>query len=540
MVTGTSIRATGLANVFHPVGLKAMDIVEQLTIHTDTVLAGRYRIEKLLGSGSMGEVYQAIDLTTTRLVAIKRIHPYLITDEDAIQRFQREAKALSRLNHPGIVKFHDFYVADGFYFIVLNHLEGQTLEDRLAFTRQKERLIPLEETRTIFLQLCDALAYAHQQNIVHRDLKPANVMITPQGHAIVMDFGIAKLLDGDQLTGDGLSPGTPGYMSPEIIRGRTIDGRSDIYTLGIILYEMVTGQRPFRGNSRYDTMHSHLFESIPDVYQFNPLVPPGLIHIIYTALAKEPADRFQSVTEMGQALRELDLTPQPQNRRQEPIIPPPPTATLLDTSPTLDKPASEPEPIVISPRVAASPTRPWRPSRLLIALIILPLCLLTILAVARGFNEATNPTPTISLTGESVEATPQSLPQTILDTTISAGQTVSPDTDATPGATPTLAPTVTPTASRSSGGSTITTSTPSAPTATPRNGVTPTNTRSQTPAATTTPSRTNTPPPTATIPPTVTPHPTLTPAPLPTVTNTPRPEVDPKPSPTPKDDKKLG
>lgn len=516
-----------------------MDIVEQRTIHTDTVLAGRYRIEKLLGSGSMGEVYQAMDLTTTRLVAIKRIHPYLITDEDAIQRFQREAKALSRLNHPGIVKFHDFYVADGFYFIVLNHLEGQTLEERLAYSRQKEKLIPLEETRTILLQICDALAYAHQQNIVHRDLKPANVMITPQGHAIIMDFGIAKLLDGEQLTGDGLSPGTPGYMSPEIIRGRTIDGRSDIYTLGIILYEMVTGQRPFRGNSRYDTMHSHLFEPIPDVYQLNPLTPPSLIHIIHTALAKEPTDRFQSVTEMGQALRELDLTPQPQVRR-EPIIPPPPIATPLDTPPITAKPAPEPEPTIVSHSLATSPARPWRPSRLLIALIVFPLFLLTVLAVTRGFNEATNPTPTISLTEESAETTPQNLPQTLPGATIPVGQTTSPITDTTPGVTPTLAPTVTPTSSRRSGGSTITTSTPSAPTATPRNGVTPTSTRSQTPAATTTPSRTNTPSPTATIPPTATPRPTLTPAPLPTVTNTPRPEIDPKPSPTPKDDKTLG
>lgn len=278
------------------------------TISTDEILAERYHIKKRLGSGNMGEVYQALDLEQGRMVAIKRIHPHLISDRDAIQRFQREAKALSRLNHPGIVRFHDFHVEEGAYFIIINYLDGQTLEEKLEETKRKGKLLSLEETKTIVLQLCDALAYAHRRGIVHRDLKPANVMISPQGHAILMDFGIAKLLDGEQLTGDGLSPGTPGYMSPEMIRGRAIDGRADIYTIGIILYEMLTGQRPFQRSSRYDTMHSHLFDIAPDVRKFSPEVPHELAVLITQALAKEPEARFQTIDALGEALREVEIT----------------------------------------------------------------------------------------------------------------------------------------------------------------------------------------------------------------------------------------
>lgn len=304
------------------------------TMHTDTILAGRYRIAELLGSGNMGEVYRAVDLERGKTVAVKRIHPHLIANKDAIQRFEREAKALSRLNHPGIVKFHDFYVEDGVYFIVLNYLDGETLEERCSAFKEAGEHFPLEEVKTIAHQLCEALTYAHQRHVIHRDLKPSNVMISPQGHAILMDFGIAKLLDGDNLTGDGLSPGTPGYMSPELIRGHAIDTRSDLYTLGVILYELVAGRRPFQGNSRYDTLHCHLFDTAPDIRQFNSRAPASLAHLIAQTLAKDPENRYQTAEALAEALRQVEFTPTGEPQPFAPSVgaevnTPPPTTIIL-------------------------------------------------------------------------------------------------------------------------------------------------------------------------------------------------------------------
>lgn len=513
------------------------------TIGTDEILAERYHIKKRLGSGNMGEVYQALDLEHGRLVAIKRIHPHLVSDVDAIQRFQREAKALSRLNHPGIVKFHDFYVAGGAYFIVINYLDGQTLEEKLEEAKTKGKLLPLEEIKTIVLQLCDALAYAHWRGIVHRDLKPANVMISPQGHAILMDFGIAKLLDGEQLTGDGLSPGTPGYMSPEMIRGRAIDGRADIYTMGIILYEMITGQRPFQRGSRYDTMHSHLFETAPDVRKFNPAVPHELAILITQALAKEPEARFQTADELGGALRDVAITPGRESGWHNGVAaadPEPPRLvplTFIEAQESIAVPLPYPE--VSTPTEPAAPILPERaPTTALRPLKRPPfawlgmgfgMVLLCLLAVAWGVwglngppheegvvdNE---PVPTGTLPLLSGETLPLLSPE--------PGEIevlLLPESPTKEGATPTLAPT--PSATRV----TLTIAaaashTPSAPDNSPSQA---TATRRVTlPSATSTATRT--PPPPANTPiPTV--QPTATAQPLPTATR----KIDSTPMPTP-------
>ncbi|MBP7998958.1 MAG: protein kinase [Chloroflexi bacterium] len=381
---------------------------DHIAITTNMVLVERYRIETFLGSGNMGEVYRAVDLEQDRLVAIKRIHPHLMMDKDAIQRFQREAKALSRLNHPGIVRFHDFCVTDGIYFLVLNYLDGQTLEEKLAEAREKQKPLPLEETRTIVLQLCETLAYAHKRHVVHRDLKPANVMITPQGHAVLMDFGIAKLLDGDNLTGDGLSPGTPAYMSPEIIRGRAVDPRSDIYTLGIILYEMLANRRPFQATGRYDTLHSHLFDAVPDIHQFNSQLPTALVAIIERALAKEPDKRYHSIEQLAEALQEVEIISTDERLLLAPALLPdadvegavssngqakeniPPTevssfAPLFASGPEL-MPTSPPAP----DSLVAPKTNPRRPSFLSLLPWIIILCLLGMVGVWGMINQTNN------------------------------------------------------------------------------------------------------------------------------------------------------
>ncbi|MCL4869986.1 MAG: serine/threonine protein kinase [Anaerolineae bacterium] len=512
-------------------------------MNVDSVVADRYRVEKLIGSGNMGEVYRAYDLEQERLVALKRIHPHLVTDKDAILRFQREAKALSRLNHPGIVKFHGFHVEEGVYFIVLNYLDGQTLAERLIEAQEAHQPVPLEESKTIAIQLCEALAYAHRRQVIHRDLKPANVMISPQGHTILMDFGIARLLDGDHLTGDGLSPGTPGYMAPEIIRGRAVDGRSDLYTLGIILYEMVTGRRPFYGNSRYDTLHGHLFEPPPDVRQFNDQVPAELAAVIHKALAKEPADRFQSAEEMAQSLREQEgmaVTPEPIRKAAAPVsyIYPPTTLPTPQGAAALSTPW--PIPAQIPEARPAARGALERIPILSFSLLILLFCLLGMVGLIWGSRQWDRPA--------------------LLTIT-----TVTPTTDAAaPGATPppgsgSNSPGQVPTASTllplvNENGPTPTLA--STPTATLTRVFNQTNTPSMTPTspANEPPTQTGTtPPPTATptvvntpiIPATLTPRPTNTarPTEIPAPTKTDKPDeppitIVPAPTVTPKDDNK--
>ena len=536
-----------------------MSVSTYQTISTDDVLAGRYHIEKRLGSGNMGEVYQALDLEQGRKVAIKRIHPHLVSDGDAIQRFQREARALSRLHHPGIVKFHDFYVEDGFYFIVINYLDGQTLEEKLEDAKRKRKVVPLEETRSIVLQLCDALAYAHRRGIVHRDLKPANVMISPQGHAVVMDFGIAKLLDGEQLTGDGLSPGTPGYMSPEMIRGRAIDGRADIYTVGIILYEMVTGRRPFQRNSRYDTMHSHLFDMAPDVRKFSPNVPHELAILITQALAKDPDARFQTAEELAEALRDVEIVstgeqpwrngssqgtppvpepPAPPPFNFFPVEPPHAAAALPVPSSDLTEPlaATEPALPLLPKRTFATPRNVFsRPPTSLVGIgfVVLFICILATAGAIWATNQWPNGDenvagePTLVSTSTSPRLSGELLPLLSPE----AGQSpLFAEGETESGTTPTLAPTPTASATRWVAAATPTPTSPGAPGSQESATATPSRTPTTLPTtqpATPTPTKTKNsvpssptstaPPPTKTaLPPT--PQPTATPQTLPTST----------------------
>jgi len=505
------------------------------TIHTDAILAGRYRIAELLGSGNMGEVYKAVDLERERFVALKRIHPHLIADKDAIQRFQREAKALSRLNHPGIVKFHDFYMEDGVYFIVLNYLDGETLEERCRKIKQAGGHFPLEEIQTITLQLCDALGYAHQRHVIHRDLKPANVMISPQGHAIIMDFGIAKLLDGDNLTGDGLSPGTPGYMSPELIRGRAIDARSDIYTLGVILYELVAGQRPFQGNGRYDTLHCHLFNTAPDVRQFNPHAPANLAYLIAQALAKEPEGRPQTVEMLAQALRQINISSPPETSPFVlPVIPeaddPAPGTILLPRSqPLVNGHSPQPASATVQAQETARP-RAFR-QRFFLGLLVLLIFTFSLGGLARAFWPTTGletptsvPTPSPSVTqGDRGLAPNLSADDTPTASVTAAAVTPTLAATPTPSTTrlPTTATTATATTNSQPSSPNIPDSTPSVPLPTV--------------VTTSAPLPTSTATVILTVAPTKTSPPTFTPAPLPSLT--PKPDTERTPTRKSDDDK---
>jgi serine/threonine-protein kinase len=272
---------------------------------------GHFQILDRLGQGGMGEVYLAEDLSLGRRVALKFLTPGLQQDTTAQERLVREARAAAALDHPHICHIHEVGQADGNDFIVMEYVEGRMLSSRLA-----EGPLSIREALQKATEIAEALEQAHEKGIVHRDLKPANIMLTPKGHIKVMDFGLAKRVVGSgeetspektltALTRGEGTPGTLAYMSPEQLRGQSVDGRSDIFSFGIILYEMLTGAHPFRKKSLMDTASSILNESTPSLSSRVAGVPVILQHIIRKMLAKDPDRRYQSVHELRTDLMEV-------------------------------------------------------------------------------------------------------------------------------------------------------------------------------------------------------------------------------------------
>ncbi len=271
-------------------------------------IGGRYRIEALLGQGGMSAVYRAMDPNLRRPVAIKLIHPHLSDDPNFIGRFKEEAAAVARLRHPNIVQVHDFNQDGEIYFMVMDYLIGETLQSRLGRLNSTARQMPLPEAVNICAQVCDAAGYAHKHELVHRDIKPANIMLDVNGQAILMDFGIVKIIGGEYHTVTGATVGTAKYMSPEQIRGERVDDRSDIYSLSVTLYEMISGQTPYQADSALTLMMMVLNDPLPDLRQHRPRVPDELLEVVYTAMAKDRSNRFASMAEMAAALRRLEQT----------------------------------------------------------------------------------------------------------------------------------------------------------------------------------------------------------------------------------------
>ena len=271
------------------------------------IIGGRYQIEKLLGQGGMSSVYKANDPNLRRTVAIKVIHPHLSNQPTFLGRFEREAAAVAQLRHPNIYQVHDFNHDNGIYYMVMEYVPGVTLEDRLkAFSNAQQRMT-LSEALRIMASVCDAVDYAHQRNMMHRDLKPSNVMLNPQGEPILMDFGIARLVGEQNFTATGATIGTAAYMSPEQARGENPDHRTDIYSLGVMVYEMISGRRPFEGDSFLTVLMKHVNDPLPNIRDINQDVPAPLVSIIERALAKDPNQRYNSAAEMAHALRTVNL-----------------------------------------------------------------------------------------------------------------------------------------------------------------------------------------------------------------------------------------
>ena len=263
-----------------------------------TSLNGRYRLEARIAAGGMSTVYRAFDETLERQVAVKLMHREVATDSDQLERFRREARSVARLSHPHIVGVIDTG-DDGDPthprpYIVLEYVEGETLKERI---RRNGRL-PITEAIAYAIEIARALGLAHAQHIVHRDVKPQNVLIDHEGSAKVTDFGIARTLEEDGLTADGRVLGTTDYVSPEQALGRHVTGQSDLYSLGVVLYEMLTGEVPFTGESQVAVAMKHVREELPDVQVKRPEISAALASVVEIATAKRESDRYADDAEM--------------------------------------------------------------------------------------------------------------------------------------------------------------------------------------------------------------------------------------------------
>lgn len=471
----------------------------------------------------MAEVYKAYHASLDRYVAIKLLHPFLADDAEFKERFEREAQNIAKLRHPHIVQVFDFEYdeAGESYYMVMELIEGPTLKDVLFELATNGRRMEIDQAVRITREAASALSYAHKHNMIHRDVKPANLMIeSPDGRVVLTDFGIAKIVNSAQFTASGGMIGTPAYMSPEQGMGESGDERSDLYSLGVILYQMLTGQLPYDAETPLAIILKHLNEPLPQLRKINPDAPEWLERIVQTAMAKDLGDRFNNADEMIAALdagSAGEVTPVRVSSRGEYE-----TIQLPQTS-RLGKTAGLPEATqtgtIAAVTVSSGPN--WF-SIITVLVIVLGVILMIGIVLGQGGNGP--------LAGFFATKTPQ-------DVAVQPSETPTNTPTATSTDTPTATATSTPTATSTDTPSPTATDTPTAtptdtPTSTPTD--TPTATATDTPTATftNTPSPTDTPSPTPTDTPTptptytLTPTPTDTPSPTPTDTPTPTPTID--------------
>jgi tRNA A-37 threonylcarbamoyl transferase component Bud32 len=263
------------------------------------LIGGRYEIEELVGTGGMSSVYRARDSVLERRVALKVLHEHFSADPEYVERFRREARAIARLNHPNIVTVIDRGEFGKRQFIVFEHIPGENLKEVV----EREGQLPVAQALALTHQIARGLAFAHQHGVVHRDVKPQNVLLDESGTAKVTDFGIARSLDpGQELTQTGTLLGTSDYIAPEQASGQPVDARSDQYSLGVLLYELLTGEVPYPADSFMAVAMRHLRDPVPSVRERRPDVPDRVDEIVARAMAKRPEDRFPSTEAMMAAI----------------------------------------------------------------------------------------------------------------------------------------------------------------------------------------------------------------------------------------------
>ena len=265
---------------------------------------GKYRILRPLGAGGMGEVFLAVDSLLERPVALKALYQHLTADAGRVERFRHEAVTLARLSHPNIAILHDLYEYSGSHYMVMEYVEGETFESLI----RRYGPLPVKAALEMFSQSLRGFEYAHARQIIHRDIKPGNLLLNTEGEAKITDFGIARVLGERRMTQTGKLIGTLEYMSPEQVQGQEQDARSDIYSLGILLYEMLTGRVPFSSTSDFEIMKSHIEVSPPSVREIVRELPEEVERALQKALAKKPEDRFQNVREFREILEAVAAT----------------------------------------------------------------------------------------------------------------------------------------------------------------------------------------------------------------------------------------
>lgn len=320
-----------------------------------SLIAGRYRVDALIGEGGVARVYRGTDTTLERRVAIKILRPELSDQADVVARFRREAHAAAKLNHPNIVQIYDTGVDEGRYYIVMEYLPEMNLKEVI----KRYAPLPLHKVVEVAIACSEALAYAHRMGIVHRDVKPHNVLFTDDGRAKLSDFGIAAAAGEAGLTADGKVLGSAHYIAPEQAQGAEAGPQSDVYSLGVTLYEALTGRTPFDGQTAADIAAQHLREAPPSPRSLNPEIPPAAEFVVTKAMARDLARRYRSADEMLLDLRKLErgldldqtgvLTPTPEAtmvlpRAGQPSRPPAPAYTEPPRPPTPPPVRTRPEP----------------------------------------------------------------------------------------------------------------------------------------------------------------------------------------------------
>jgi len=270
---------------------------------TGTTFAGRYQVIEELGKGGMGSVYKAYDTEVEEKVALKLLNPEIASDEETIKRFRNELKLARTISHKNVCRMYDLGQQEGAYYITMEYVAGENLK---SFIRRSGQLT-VDKAIGVAAEICDGLAEAHRLGVVHRDLKPQNIMIDLEGNARIMDFGIARSLTAAGVTGPGVIIGTPEYMSPEQVQGEAADQRSDIYAVGVILFEMLTGRVPFGGDTPFAIALKHKAETAPDPREYNSRIPEALSRLVLRCLEKDRDKRFQSPGDLLSELRHIGL-----------------------------------------------------------------------------------------------------------------------------------------------------------------------------------------------------------------------------------------
>jgi branched-chain amino acid transport system substrate-binding protein len=333
---------------------------------------GKYEIQAEIGKGGMGIVYLGYDPLLDRQVAIKVLAPHLVWEEGFVERFLREARAAARIKHPNIVTIHDVgQEGDQFYF-VMEYLEGQTLAECV----RQQGPLPLGEVDRILRPVADALDYAHQHGLVHRDIKPGNIVIGPTGQVTLTDFGIARAAQETRLTTAGTIMGTPEYMSPEQAWGEEVDYHTDLYSLAVVAYEMLSGRVPFRGTTPHAVLYKQIHEPPPQIQEARPNLPASVDVVLARALSKEPSKRYTTVTafadELGQALQGKAITPPEEAPTQ--------VTTPAEVAPVSEQPTSP----AATPAAGQVPEAKPAPSRRLLPRWLWALGGLAVLLLAVG------------------------------------------------------------------------------------------------------------------------------------------------------------